>query len=82
MKGDFAYFGHKVDPRREDVVYLCIDRCVRLDGARDMLISLDLRSADEIDEAVSELRKQLETAGKLAKAALKERSGRRKGKHG
>ncbi len=81
MKNGVAYFGHKVDPRRDDVVYLCLDRCIRLDGARDMLISFDLKSSDEIDEAVSELRKQLESAGKLAKAALKERTGRRKGKH-
>lgn len=81
MKNAVAYFGHKVDPGRDDVVYLCLDRCIRLDGARDMLITLDLRNADDVDEAVSELRKQLEIAGKSAKAALKERSGRRKGKH-
>jgi hypothetical protein len=78
MKDDALYFGHKVDPRRSDVVYLSLDRCVRLGGDLDRLISFDLRSEAEIDRAVEELRRQLDAAAKGAKAALKRRSGKRK----
>ena len=78
MKDDALYFGHKVDPRRSDVVYLSLDRCVRLGGELDRLISFDLRTDAEIDRAVEELRRQLDAAAKGAKAALKKRSAKRK----
>ncbi|PZQ15010.1 MAG: hypothetical protein DI565_11280 [Ancylobacter novellus] len=79
MKDDAGYFGHKVDPRRGDVVYLSLERCVRLGGELDRLISFDLRTEAEIDRAVEDLRRQLDCAAKGAKAALKKRSGKRKG---
>ncbi|MFC3693644.1 hypothetical protein ACFOWB_15600 [Chenggangzhangella methanolivorans] len=78
MKDEALYFGHKVDPRRNDVVYLCLDRCVRIGGELDRLISFDLRSEAEVDRAVEELRRQLDAAAKGAKAALKRRSAKRK----
>lgn len=78
MKDETCYFGHKVDPRRSDVVYLSLDRCVRLGGELDRLISFDLRTDAEVDRAVEDLRRQLDAAAKGAKAALKKRSAKRK----
>jgi hypothetical protein len=82
MKSGPAYFGHKVDPERSDIVYLCLDRYIRMDSARDMLLSFDLRSESEVDEAVGRLCEQLASAGKAAKAAMRERKGRPKSKGG
>lgn len=72
-----AHFGHRHDPDRSEIVYLCLDRYIRMDAKRDMLLSLDLRSESEVDDAIRALTHQLETAGKAAKAAIRRR---RKGK--
>lgn len=80
MKRGFDHFGHRFDPTRDDVLYLCVDRWIRLDGARDRLISFDLRTEADIDAAIEALSRQLQAAGRQAKAALGRRAGRRKGK--
>lgn len=80
MKNEPAYFGHKVDPERGDIVYLCLDRYIRMDGARDLLLSFDLRTEADIDKAIGRLQTQLALAGKAAKSAIRQSGARLKAK--
>lgn len=73
-KADFDYFGYRFDPKRRDAVYLTVERRAYIPKVGDMLLSSDLRSADEIDDQVRELCEQIKAIGRQAKVAHKRRT--------
>lgn len=75
MKEPTDRFSYRFDPKRNDILYLTVDRRGYIPGVGGDLLSWDIRSETEIDEHVESLCRQLKAAGKNAKMALKRRTG-------
>jgi hypothetical protein len=84
MGNQFYGFGFVPSPLVKGNIHLCVDRWTQLNKQNDTpILSLDLGSNEEIDQAISELKRDLDDAGRKAKSALrctkKRASGARKG---
>jgi len=68
----FKYWFH---PTLSDALYIAVDHFTHADGdpRKNLTLSSDLRSEDEIDDAVDELIGDLEMMRQSAKASLRKR---------
>ncbi len=74
-RDEFFRFGHWFSPALTDALFIRLDRFTKQDAdpERRPVLSTDLRSEDEIDEAINELIYDLEQTRLAAKAALRRR---------
>jgi hypothetical protein len=70
-RNEFYQFGHMFFPATKGRLYLSVMRWVRKEGNHTPLLSPDLGSEVEIDEAIDDLIKDLEVTRRRAKTALK-----------
>jgi hypothetical protein len=72
MDATEPWFGHVVIKRKtmNPRLYICVKSYLKQEGCRYTLMSYDLCTDAEVDDAFNELQKDLERARKRAKAAI------------
>ena len=78
MQDEFFRFGHYFDEQLTDALFFCVECWSKRDGDSRPVLSVDLRTDTEIDEAVDELMSDLEAARIMAKTALRARAASRR----